>query len=563
MLVGLSIRNVLFIDCLTLEFQSGFSALTGETGAGKSILLDSLSLALGMRGEVGLISQHSDQAVVTAEFNLQGLCAQHPLWGLLQEQAFDRDCDLLILRRVLHRTERTKAFINDQSVTIKTLKEVGALLLEIHSQFDNLFDTSLHQEILDRFAEQNHFSIISALSKVKQDYQHWKLAQQTLENYKNTYEQGLQQQSFHNQIIQDLANLRLLPNEEDSLLHQRQKLARYGKISSAVKDALQELYQSDLLAHVVNIQKSLERVNNTDSPEFKDLCQSFDRIGIEIQDALESLKKIHNQDQDSVEALENLDERLHTLRSFARRYHITVNELHDFYKKSLDLLDQQAQATDHLTTYHKKVDQSWEDYQKSSDALTQMRQQAADHLCQAVSAELPDLKLAQAQFVVSLEPGNPSSSGSDNIEFLISANPGQPPESLNKAASGGELSRLMLALKVVLARCGFLKTIVFDEVDTGVGGAVAAAIGQRLKKLSQEVQILAITHLPQVAAFADQHYCVTKNITEKTSKTEIQKLNTTQREDELARMLAGAVITLQARAAAKQLLIASQKSGQA
>ena len=554
MLIGLSIRDVVLIDHLDLSFKPGFSVLTGETGAGKSILLDSLGLALGMRGELGLIRQGTEQAIVTAVFDLQSLSTKHPIWNLLTDHGLESEGSTLILRRILHRTDRSKAFINDQIVTIRALREVGNVLLEIHNQFDRLFDVDLHQQLLDRFAIHYDPSIQNHLDAVKENYFTWKTVQQNLEAYQQSHQQGLQQKAFHTQVVADLSGLKLTPNEEDVLLEQRQNLAQYGKISTAVQQALTDFYQSDPIAQLTTIQKNLERVNSVDSSQLKEVTMALNRALIETQEAHGILINLHHQDQGSVQALEQVDERLHLLRSFSRRYAIPVNELHVFLTTSQSVLDQQERAADNLKTYQTAVDEAWHLYEKVSRALTVARQQAAKHLEKAISAELPDLKLANAIFKVDIQPCVPTPSGSDKVEFLIATNLGQALASLNKVASGGELSRLMLALKVVLTEQGGLSTIVFDEVDTGVGGAVADAIGQRLAKLSKQVQVLAITHLPQVAARADHHYCVTKQEANKGSQTTVHPLTQDERINEIARMLAGSLITREALAMAKQLL---------
>ena len=560
MLIGLSIHDVVLIDHFDLSFKAGFSVLTGETGAGKSILLDSLGLALGMRGELGLIRQGAEQAAVTAVFDLKSLSPDHPVWNLLTDHGLENEDSTLILRRVLHRTDRGKAFINDQTVTIRTLREVGNVLLEIHSQFDRLFDVGLHQQLLDRFSISHDPLVQSHLEGVKATYLAWKTAQQNLEAYQQGHQQGLQQQAFHAQVAADLSALKLIPNEEDSLLEKRQNLAQYGKISTAVEQALGDFYHPDPVAQLTTIQKTLERANSVDSPQLKEVTGALNRALIEIQEAQSVLRNLHHQDQDSVQALEQVDERLHLLRSFSKRYATPVNDLYPFWQTSQGILDQQEQAADHLKTYQTAVDQAWQCYEKDSQVITIARQKAAKLLAKDVEAELPDLKLASAIFKVDIQSCHPTPFGADKIEFLIATNPGQTPASLNKVASGGELSRLMLALKVVLTGQGGLSTIVFDEVDTGVGGAVAAAIGQRLAKLSSQVQVLAITHLPQVAAHADHHYCVQKQTESEGNQTTVKPLNTNERIDELARMVAGTTITPEALAMAKQLLVSTTTS---
>lgn len=531
--------------------------MTGETGAGKSILLDSLGLALGMRGELGLIRHGAEQAVVTAEFDLQSLSADHPVWNLLAESGLQSETPALILRRILHRTDRSKAFVNDQPVAIRTLRDIGNVLLEIHNQFDRLFDVGLHQQLLDRFCIALDPLVAGFLETIKNTYGDWKTAQQNLAAYQTGHQQGLQQKAFHTQVVADLSPLKLIPQEEDSLLDKRQNLAQYGKISNAVQQALDGFYQADLVTSLTNIQKILERANSIDSAQLKETTQALNRALIEIQEAEALLKTLHSQDQDSVQMLEQVDERLHLLRGFSRRYATPVNDLHAFWQTSQEILDQQEQAADHLKTYQMAVDQTWHLYESACQVLTVARQKAAHQLEKAVVAELPDLKLASAVFKVGIQPCAPTSVGLDKIEFLIATNPGQAPASLNKVASGGELSRLMLALKVVLTGQGGLATIVFDEVDTGVGGAVAAAIGQRLAKLASQVQVLAITHLPQVAACASNHYCVHKKTAEDGNQTTVDFLSPKERIEELARMVSGSSITPEALAMAQRLLDAS------
>ncbi len=556
MLIGLSIRDVVLIDRLELEFQPGFTVLTGETGAGKSILLDSLGLALGMRGDNSLIRQGADQAVVAAEFDVQSLQPDHPLWNLLQEHGLFLDTSSLMLRRLLSRDGKSKAFLNDQTISIRLLKQIGEVLLEIHSQFDHLFDVSLHQEILDRFSLCYHPALTTLLEEVKESYQAWRQAEIDLKQYQKSCQESFDQKTLHQHVVEDLSSLHLVTDEEQILLQQRQLLAQYGKISHAVQQALKELNQPlDLVGHLVTIQKNLERANTVDSKDLNDITETLERSVLEIQEAQETLKKLYYQDQESVQKLEQVDERLHLLRALARRYHVTADELASFLEKSQNFLNQHENAEESLEKLQKNLEQAWADYQEKCQKLSFYRQQGALELQKAVEKELFGLKLDQASFVVSLQPKHPTNLGMDEVEFLIAANPGQKPSGLQKVASGGELSRLMLALKVVLTQHGFLSTLIFDEVDTGVGGAVAAAIGQRLVKLAQYTQVLAITHLPQVAAYASHHFCVVKKTRGDQNQTEVYPLTGSARTDELARMLAGTTITSEARAAANQLLL--------
>jgi len=562
MLSILSIRNVVLIEQLDLNFAPGFSVLTGETGAGKSILLDSLGLALGMRGEIGLIRKGAEEAQVSAVFDLTSLPKDHRLIKLLQENSLISTAgpeENLILRRILYKNGRSKAFINDQPVTAKTLRLLGTNILEIHSQFDGLFDKAIHQMLVDRYMLNDTPGVSVIFNKIKDLYTNWQSCKQELEEYKTNHQQNLQLQAYWRQVVSDLESLKILPLEEDILLDQRQKVSQFGKISSAVKQVMELFYQNDPVSTINTMQKTLERVSQENFQQLNEVTEAFGRAIIEIQEAQSSLSDLYKDNQDGASMLEQVDERLHNLRAIGRRYATPVNDLHLLLDECQNKLSKHGQADFDIEEKQQEAEKIWSEYLKLCENLTELRKNVAIKIEQAISKELPHLKLGNAIFKVSIQDGNPSETGIDSVEFLISTNPVGPDlekqlDSLNKVASGGELSRLMLALKVILTGSGGLATIVFDEVDTGVGGAVADAIGTRLLKLSQNVQVLAVTHLPQVAARANNHYMVKKSVSNGVTSTTVEPVRGKARTDEIARMLAGASITPEALAMADKLL---------
>lgn len=556
MLMGLSIRDVVLIEALDLQFHEGFSALTGETGAGKSILLDSLSLALGMRGDTSLIRRGAEQAVVSAEFDLSSLSCSHPLFVLLEEQGFDVKDSPLILRRILHHNNKSRALLNDHPVSIGLLREIGQLILEIHGQFDHLMNASLHHKILDSFAVGHNLEMEGLLILVADAYKSWRNAEEELAHQRTLQEEALKKQTYYKQILEDLEKLAPKDQEEETLLKERQDIAHYGKISDAVQEALTTLRTPvDFQTALYSIQKNLERVNVIELKELKDAAEALDRASIELQEAYELLRGLYDLNQESTLKLNTIEERLYALRAVARKYGLQSVELYTSYQQAQSAVESLNEGEGRLHSYEMTVKKCLQEYNQLADKLHEIRLTAAKVLEERVMTELPPLKLHHATFRIEVKKGDqPGPRGSDQIEFLIAANKGQELAPLAKAASGGEMARLMLALKVVLSHHGYISTIIFDEIDTGVGGAVAAAIGQRLSLLGKNVQVLAITHSPQVAAFAQHHFHVCKKEQEQRMVTSVEILNGNDRQEEIARMLSGSVVTNEARAAAMQLL---------
>ncbi|NBT85777.1 MAG: DNA repair protein RecN [Alphaproteobacteria bacterium] len=556
MLMGLSIRDVVLIEALDLQFHEGFSALTGETGAGKSILLDSLSLALGMRGDTSLIRRGAEQAIVSAEFDLRGLSTSHPLLVLLREQGFEGEDSSLILRRVLHHNNKSRALLNDHPVSIGLLREIGQLILEIHGQFDHLMNVNLHHKILDSFATSHSHEMEGLLILVADAYKALKNAEEELAHQRTLQEEALKKQVYYKQILGDLEKLSPKEQEEEILLKERQDVAHYGKIADAVQEALTALRTpTDFQTSLYSIQKNLERVNVIELKELKSAAEALDRASIELQEAYELLRGLYDLNQERAHKLSTIEERLYALRAVARKYGFQPMELYASYQQAQQAVEALGEGDGRLHSYEIAVTKCLNEYSRLAGKIREIRLEAAKVLSERVMAELPPLKLHHATFRIDVKKGDqPGPRGLDHIEFLIAANKGQELAPLAKSASGGEMARLMLALKVVLSHHGYISTIVFDEIDTGVGGAVAAAIGQRLSLLGKNVQVLAITHSPQVAAFAQHHFHVCKKEHKQRMETSVEILAGNDRLEEIARMLSGSTITNEARAAAQQLL---------
>lgn len=563
MLLSLSIKDLVLIDTLHLTMERGLSVLTGETGAGKSILLDALGLALGMRGDVSLIRQGAEQAVVSAEFcvkdnfQIAQLLIDH---GLCEEEA--EPITTLVFRRILSRaastTGRSRAFVNDQMVSVGLLRLLGDALLEIHGQFDRLLDPASYRLLLDEFAKTQLLR-----QTVRQKFQAWQQAHRQWQEMKDSLALLSQNEDFLKHQLAELKKLSPALGEEETLLKERQGLAHVGKLSEAIRDVTGHLQTPSLESALHAATKSLQKVQGLGEglgeEKIKAATEALERALTEVVEANAQIQEIAFQLADHPRRLQEIDERLYALRAAARKYGVMGDALAGLQEKLTDQLSSLDQSTDLLAEYYRIATMARGAYHQEATALHTYRVEAAEILEKAVLAELPSLKLPQSQFkvqVIELPEAQWGELGLDRIDFMVAMNKGQEFCSLSKSASGGELARLMLALKVALASRSSIPTIIFDEIDTGVGGAVAAAIGERLTKLSRHVQVMAITHSPQLAACADTHFLVSKQDQGAFMRTSVSCLTEDERRDELARMLSGAEITVEARAAAQSLLSA-------
>lgn len=550
MLSQLSIRDIVLIERLDIEFTSGLSVLTGETGAGKSILLDALSLALGARGDASLVRHGAAQGQVTAVFDVP---RNHPARLILADNAIGDDGDVL-LRRVQTADGRTRVFVNDQPASVALMRELGRALVEIHGQHDEraLVDAAAHRDLLDAFG--GH---VGAVRGVSQAWRLWREAEQELARHRAKVEVATREADYLRASVNELAGLDPQPGEESELAERRAAMMRAEKIATDIKDAEDVLAgSSSPLPALAGLLRRLQRKQGEVPGLLDDIVRSLDEALVALDEAQSAVDAAMRATEFDPQALEKSEERLFALRAASRKFSVPVDDLAMLRDTmNADLADLDA-GEERLQLLERQVAAARDAYDRLAEELSSLRAAAADHLTEAVMAELPALKLERAEFIVarSAERENRLEAGIDQIEFWVRTNPGTRPGPMMKVASGGELSRFLLALKVALADRGSAPTLVFDEIDTGVGGAVADAIGQRLARLAGRVQVLAVTHAPQVAARADTHLLMSKSGNADRVATGVSQIDRDQRQEEIARMLAGATITDEARAAASRLL---------
>lgn len=554
MLNALSVRNIVLIDQLDLALDSGMTVLTGETGAGKSILLDALTLALGGRGDASLVRQGQESGQVVAVLELS---ADHPARSLLRDNAIPDDEDV-ILRRVQFADGRTRAFINDQPVSASLLQKIGGQIVEIHGQHDDraLVDVATHRAALDAFGE-----LTAEADAVRQCWAALVEAQQAVEEQRALVAEALAAEDYARHTVEELSKLKPLAGEEDELAERRQQLQQAEKAASDVVEIDEILSGPNAPSPALaSLMRRLMRKIDGGATLFQPIVDALDASLVTLDrttDALEELKREMAFDPGELEAVE---ERLFALRAAARKHQSTPDGLVDVLAKYEADLDTLQSGESRLKALEAEEANARARYREAADILSAGRKRAAKALSAAVEVELPDLKLGAAKFIVDHEANTDrvSAAGFDQIAFHVQTNPGTAPGPLLKVASGGELSRFLLALKVVLADRGSAPVLIFDEIDTGVGGAVADAIGRRLARLAFTVQVLTVTHAPQVAARANRHLLIEKQMVEEGAfmRTHVRPLDKPARQEEVARMLAGAEITNEARAAAKKLLSA-------
>lgn len=550
MLSRLSIRDIVLIEKLDIDFSPGLSVLTGETGAGKSILLDALSLALGARGDASLVRHGATQGQVTAVFDVP---ANHPARMLLAENAIDDDGDL-ILRRLQTADGRTRVFVNDQPSSVTLMRDIGRALVEIHGQHDEraLVDPGAHRDVLDAFG--GHMGAVRSTGEA---WRHWRACEQELSRHRARVEAAAREADYLRAAVAELSKLDPQPGEESELAELRAQMMRAEKIASEIHDAQDVLSgPSSPLPQLASLLRRLQRKAGEVPGLLDDVVKSLDEAMISLDAAQSGVETALRATEYDPQRLEKAEERLFALRAASRKHNVAVDDLARLRDTMVaDLADLDA-GEERLHGLEKQAAAGREAYDISAAQLSSLRHAAATGLAKAVMAELPALKLERAEFIVEMksDPESRMEEGVDQIEFWVRTNPGTRPGPMMKVASGGELSRFLLALKVALADRGSAPTLVFDEIDTGVGGAVADAIGQRLARLSKRVQVLSVTHAPQVAARATTHFLIAKSGGADRVATGIAEMDRTARQEEIARMLAGATITDEARAAAERLL---------
>jgi len=552
MLSRLSIRDIVLIERLDLDLSSGLAVLTGETGAGKSILLDAFALALGGRGDATLVRHGMEQGQVIAAFDV---AVRHPVRELLRAADLPAD-DEVILRRVQLADGRTRAFINDQPVSAQVMRNVGAALVEIHGQHDEraLIDMATHRRLLDAFG-----GLEAEAARVEQLWTERRRCEEAVAAHRAGIERAMKEADWLRHAAEELDVLKPEPDEERLLAERRAVMMQSEKIAEDLREAFGQLAGARapgpmLLAALRKIDRRAAQMPALLEPAVKALdiaLVSIDEARGQIEEALRAT------DYDPRE-LERSEERLFALRAAGRKYSVSVDDLAALaarYRSDLDLIEA---GTEKLAELEQAAAEAVRQSVAAAQALSAGRRKAATRLDKAVNAELAPLKLDRARFITEIvsSPEAAGPHGIDRVEFWVQTNPGTRPGPMMKVASGGELSRFLLALKVVLADRGSAPTLIFDEIDTGVGGAVADAIGVRLARLARKTQVVTVTHAPQVAARADRHYLISKDALARGKRvaTSVTEVAADGRREEIARMLAGAEITSEARAAADRLL---------
>jgi len=548
----LQIRNFAIIDQVEVEFDQGMTVLTGETGAGKSILVDALGLVLGERGGNGLVRSGAKRAEFSAEFSLADLPEAR---GWLDEQTLDQD-DECVLRRVISADGRSRAFINGNTVSLQTLKTLGERLLDIHGQHfhQSLGRRNVQRDLLDHYGELGQQRM-----KTEQDFREWQLlanALYELESADADRESRIDLLKFQ---LGELDVLDLQDSESESLQSERQKLQNSGRLAVGVSGILQNIFESDnanaqsILAEVC---QTLEDLSNFDS-QLEPVLAMLQEANIHVTEAADTLRRYAESiDMDPLRR-DWVEERLAAIRTVARKHRVEPDELPQVHVRMCESLNALAHAEERGAELAERVKAAADAYRKKARILSDARRKAAEKFSAAVTKTMSGLGMPGGVFLATVTDsgeGNEKSHGIDDIEFQISANPGQLPMPLAKVASGGELSRMSLAIQVIASDGNRIPTMIFDEVDSGIGGGVAEMLGRRLKQVGDGCQVLSVTHLPQVASLAHHHFRVNKITDGKSTKTGVARLSTDERVEELARMLGGVAITATTRKHAEEML---------
>ncbi len=548
MLTALNISNIVLIEKLNLEFGTGLNILTGETGAGKSILMDALSLALGARSDAGLVRHGCDSAAVIAEFD----SASNDLQTILSENGIDYD-GMVILRRTLNADGKSRAWVNDTPVSVKLLKQIGDALVEIHGQFANhtLLDAATHRTTLDAFASAHVSNYDAILSRTSETYHAYHDATRRLNELEKMLADSALERDFLEHNVAELSALNVRVGEEEELSTARAAMMNAEKNAAILADANSAMapHGASLDGAVFSVAHILQRIKTDPNPYQEQIDKLYD-IAEQISDVAAALTPT---DTDMTN-IDGIEERLFAIRGAARKYRVPADELPAQLAQMSDKLNKIDNSDAELKKLTSECNKLHAAFNAAATELTAARATAAEKLRTALLAELPDLKLGNADFMVSRTDAPASAHGADDITFMIKTNPGTPFAPLHRAASGGELARLMLAMRVVLAGRTDAHTFVFDEVDTGISGATASAVGLRLNKLAQNSQALVITHSAQVAGFADRHFKIAKSSADGKTTTSVSEILGDDRTNEIARIISGAEITPESLTMARTLI---------
>jgi DNA repair protein RecN (Recombination protein N) len=555
MLLALTIRDVVLIDRLALVFRPGLCVLTGETGAGKSILLDALGLALGRRADAGLVRPGAEQAVVTAEFVVD---SGYPATAILAEAGISPDpAGTVVVRRVLGADGRSRAFVNDEPASVSLLRQLGDSLVEIQGQGEQhgLFDPATHRELLDALSGGD----IAGLSAA---WRSWRAARDQAAEAARLLAAGRAEEDLLRHEHAELDALSPEADEEDRLVARRALLQNAERLGETIGEAVGEIDgESGALAGLARVLRRLTRATDRAQGMLDGAIAAAERAAAEIEEALAALTAAARALELDPGELDRVEERLFALRALARKHSITVADLPLLREKIAERLATIDAGSEDAARWERQAGERREAFIAAAFGVTKARERAAKKLDAAVATELKPLRLDKARFHTVLSPlpeGEWGEHGCERVHFEVATNPGAPFGPLARIASGGELSRFMLALKLVLAGVSSVPTLIFDEVDSGIGGAVAAAVGERLQRLGASLQVLVVTHSPQVAARGAHHWRVAKLEAQKSATTRVEELDSDTRQEEIARMLSGSTVTAEARAAAKSLIAGAQ-----
>lgn len=553
MLTALHVQDFVLIESLALDVGTGLTALTGETGAGKSILLDALGLASGARAAKGAVRRGAPMGVVTAVFEP---LANHPVWRLLEENGVTGEDDQIILKRIQNPDGKTRAFVNDQPVSISMLREIGGMLIEIHGQHDGVsfLSATTHRRLLDEFG-----SLDMKLSAIGAEWRKWRDAASALEEKRRVRGELLREADYLRHVSNELTALAPRAGEETELASRRAELIASEKVIDDLAAAENLLSEDGFEGRLSACAHRLARASGAFPGADNPLSTALERL----EQALSAVMEARSAVEDTVEALgidpaelDTVEERLFALRAAARKHGVAPDLLQQVLDKANKALSELDAGEADFAMLEAEAQRAEARYRQLAAELTEHRKAAARKLDKAVMSELGPLKLGKAHFVTDIasKAEYAGEEGVDRVEFMVATNPGAAAGPLKTIASGGELSRFVLAMKAALAAKENRTVIIFDEVDAGVGGAVADAVGERLARLAMDAQVIVVTHSPQVAARATAHWRVEKVQTKSTTKTSVTHLGDAERNEEIARMLSGAEVTPEARAAAAKLL---------
>ena len=545
MLRGLYITDILLISKLELNFQSGLNILTGETGAGKSILLDSLGFVLGWRGRSSLVRTGASNGEVIAHFDITN---SQPVKEILRSAGMP-ETDELILRRTVNLDGRKTSYLNDKRCSGEILRQLSDILVELHGQFDDrgLLNAKTHINLLDNFGDIN-------TSKLRSLWRNYKKTELELHQAKLSFSEATKDNEYLKHSIAELQELSPENDEDEFLDIKRRSMQTSQKIRGDIEKASELISINGAESLMSDAIRWLEGVSNVADSSLDNaismLSSAISKLAIAQQDIDEYLSSTNFNPLD----LEKIEERLFAIRALARKHDVLPNNLNAFSQKLIQKLEHSKISAEKIKKLEEKLSQSKIEFDKYADDLSKIRKKTAIDLEMAMATEMAPLKLENSKFIVSINTKKPTEDGFDEVTFIVSTNPGAPAGPINKIASGGELSRFLLALKVCLTKTNQNLTMIFDEIDRGVGGATANAVGQRLADLSKSSQVLVVTHSPQVAAKGDHHWQIEKSVTDDVTTSNVIELDAETRLTEIARMLSGDQITPEARAAAQALL---------